>query len=72
MVKTHELVGYLDPVLHQIHRRGSATSLASDQSNLMERGMRPVFVGFGYTSGALGAITAERDLRPDDDQGQAR
>jgi hypothetical protein len=30
MVKPHELVGYLDPVLHQIHRRESATSLASD------------------------------------------
>ena len=32
--------------------------------------MRPVLVGFGLASGALGAVSAERDLRPDDDQGQ--
>jgi hypothetical protein len=41
-----------------------------DRYILMERRMRPVFVGFGYTSGPFDAIPAERDLRPDDDQGQ--
>jgi hypothetical protein len=36
----------------------------------MERRMRPVLVGFYLASSALGAVSAQRDLRSDDDQGQ--
>ncbi len=32
--------------------------------------MRPVFVGFGFASGAFGAVSSQRDLRSPDDQGE--
>ena len=36
----------------------------------VERRVWPVFVGFRLASGALGAVSAQCDLRSDDDQGQ--
>jgi hypothetical protein len=32
--------------------------------------MRPVFVSFGFASGAFGAVSAQRNLRSLDDQGE--
>ena len=39
--------------------------------DLVEGGMRPVLVGFGFAPCALGAIPSECDLRLDYYQGQA-